>query len=50
MIGPLGPVDVHCRPIKGEYHVVALEIISLDNYLGEARLTSPVVLVIVPPK
>jgi hypothetical protein len=50
MIRPLGPVYIHCRPIECEYHVVALNVISLDNWLEYGRLTSPVVLVIVPPK
>jgi hypothetical protein len=50
MIGPLGPVDIHCCPIECEYHVIALDGISLDIRLEYGRLTSPVVLVIVPPK
>lgn len=50
MIGPLGPVDIHRGPIKGEYHVVALYLISSDSRIGHENLTSPVVLVIVPPK
>jgi hypothetical protein len=50
MIGPLGPVDIHCCPIESEYHVIALDIISLDDWLRHGILASPVVLVIVPPK
>jgi hypothetical protein len=50
MIGPLGPVDIHCCPIECEYHVVALDIISLEDWFGHAIFTSPVVLVMVPPK
>jgi hypothetical protein len=50
MIGPLGPVDVHRRAVECEYHVVALDIVSLDDWLAHGIPTSPVVLVIVLPK